>query len=537
MAFKVLSRCLGMSPSRKASGCYSCQRHTFHVISSDRNGCDQSKESSPFHWAEQGRQQKKQQGVGRDRRVRRLQQTKQPHRTALVQQKDSQPGHKERPGAKQTQKYVALPMQHPERTDPDSFLAELALCGSPRSCLTLSRKSWRQWHNAGYRVSEDTAEFAPSAETAAATLRIIANLATPRPLAERVSLAREPFIQGLTRTLADAGIDRRNSLRELSPKVVASGVWSIASLAGPYLYMEEMETMLQLCNFSGEVLEPAETADLLWGLGTSRHLSARMYAVDQAASREGGLSCFGPEDLSPTLWGFATLGVCPALLVSTLPVAWVNDKGPLDGSPACTPSDLTAPQLTTAAWALVVMGQSDSPPLNALWVELCERGPHKLRGKHNLLRIHQVAMSLDLESQTPARKRHPKAGRLMAAARHAWMSDSGDLRSKRGSHLHREIAAAVRRLGLPALEESSLPGYSVDITIPSMNMVLEADGPSHFNRTTGDALGSTLLKHRLLKAMGWNVLSIRLDDWEELIGPEERQSFLKSLFGGATSNA
>jgi hypothetical protein len=68
----------------------------------------------------------------------------------------------------------------------------------------------------------------------------------------------------------------------------------------------------------------------------------------------------------------------------------------------------------------------------------------------------------------------------------------------------------------------------VDLTVPEYGLAIEADGPSHFSRTTGRLLGPTVLKRRHLRKAGWAVLSVPLPVWEELIGPDERLRYLKA---------
>ena len=65
------------------------------------------------------------------------------------------------------------------------------------------------------------------------------------------------------------------------------------------------------------------------------------------------------------------------------------------------------------------------------------------------------------------------------------------------------------------------------MTLPEQGIVLEADGLSHFARTTGQPLGSTALKRRHLELLGWRVVSVSLGQWERVIGLEERRRFLQ----------
>ena len=71
-------------------------------------------------------------------------------------------------------------------------------------------------------------------------------------------------------------------------------------------------------------------------------------------------------------------------------------------------------------------------------------------------------------------------------------------------------------------------GYSVDVLLRGLpgrpRVVVEVDGPSHF---VGQRLtGSTQLKHRLLRAMGWEVVQVPYFEWPR--GAERRASYLRA---------
>ena len=85
---------------------------------------------------------------------------------------------------------------------------------------------------------------------------------------------------------------------------------------------------------------------------------------------------------------------------------------------------------------------------------------------------------------------------------------------------------------MEVLEEQVLAvdggGYSVDVVVRGLadrpRLVVEVDGPSHF---VGQRLnGSTQLKHRLLRAMGWEVLQVPYFEWPR--GAEPRASYLRA---------
>ena len=74
-------------------------------------------------------------------------------------------------------------------------------------------------------------------------------------------------------------------------------------------------------------------------------------------------------------------------------------------------------------------------------------------------------------------------------------------------------------------------GYSVDLLIPSKRIVVEVDGPSHFVDTrTGPSLsGSTMLKHRHLKACGYHVVSVPYFEWYHLTSKQQTKYLRKIL--------
>ena len=96
-------------------------------------------------------------------------------------------------------------------------------------------------------------------------------------------------------------------------------------------------------------------------------------------------------------------------------------------------------------------------------------------------------------------------------------------------------------------EEATCAGYRVDLLILRANaplgdagapraVAVEVDGPSHFARNdAGVSLGQTRLKHRQLRALGFDVLSVPIADWEYLESPEEKVEYLREGFEAAAA--
>ena len=44
-------------------------------------------------------------------------------------------------------------------------------------------------------------------------------------------------------------------------------------------------------------------------------------------------------------------------------------------------------------------------------------------------------------------------------------------------------------------------------------VAIEVDGPYHFSVNTNSPLGQTMIRRRLLRAVGWNVISVPFHAW------------------------
>uniref|UniRef100_A0A7S4JSF5 RAP domain-containing protein n=1 Tax=Guillardia theta TaxID=55529 RepID=A0A7S4JSF5_GUITH len=69
-------------------------------------------------------------------------------------------------------------------------------------------------------------------------------------------------------------------------------------------------------------------------------------------------------------------------------------------------------------------------------------------------------------------------------------------------------------------------GYSFDIYIPSCNLVVEVDGPSHFAWRQETEMGGTNLKHEQVRALGYNLVSLPYFHWEPLVHRNVQKAFV-----------
>eukprot|EP00808_Paulinella_micropora_P001208 g66690.t1 len=102
------------------------------------------------------------------------------------------------------------------------------------------------------------------------------------------------------------------------------------------------------------------------------------------------------------------------------------------------------------------------------------------------------------------------------------------------SLFHRKVSEELgERLQVPHVNEDTSSGLSVDILLATHKVAIEVDGPKHFVTDAADSklaaarmyVSTTLCKQRLLRAMGYQLVSVPFFEWDVLSLPK-RQSYL-----------
>lgn len=98
------------------------------------------------------------------------------------------------------------------------------------------------------------------------------------------------------------------------------------------------------------------------------------------------------------------------------------------------------------------------------------------------------------------------------------------------THVQESLHSALLSLGLPARRaHDTAGGIPVDVALPTPKIAIELASRTHCTTNTGQLLGASQLKHRLLTALGWRVLHIPCAAWPATL-PEQR-AYLQSAFG------
>mmetsp|Transcript_25392 Transcript_25392/g.101195 ORF Transcript_25392/g.101195 Transcript_25392/m.101195 type:complete len:155 (+) Transcript_25392:260-724(+) len=106
-------------------------------------------------------------------------------------------------------------------------------------------------------------------------------------------------------------------------------------------------------------------------------------------------------------------------------------------------------------------------------------------------------------------------------------------RVRRRSQLHRDVSSTLDRLGWMYVDSHvTAEGLLLDMARPDTKVAFEADGPSHFVRdlSSGQYVenGATRFKSRLLRRLGWDVVTVPFFEWDRLAGASDKDAYLSA---------
>lgn len=164
----------------------------------------------------------------------------------------------------------------------------------------------------------------------------------------------------------------------------------------------------------------------------------------------------------------------------------------------------------------------------------CRQWSAHMHTKHDLqhfMRGWDIVLGAQVSLEAKASGRQlaldDKQGLLKAAAS-VWDAEASSKHNKQRSYYAKDVVDTVIGLGLQYEEEDISSGYAVDVSLPKLKVAIEADGPSHRSRNTGQLLGQTVMKQRHVHYAGWKLLTVAHDDWDELRGRQQKLDFLQT---------
>jgi hypothetical protein len=229
------------------------------------------------------------------------------------------------------------------------------------------------------------------------------------------------------------------------------------------------------------------------------------------------MGTFNAQNLANTAWAFATAGVRAPGLFAALAVHAEQRMG-----------TFSAQALANTAWAFAAMHLLDAPatpastvgtvgtpalhPWLGLVISMAELYLENAQADDSGQQIKCVS-ALELapliyhsaQGSTP----DPLLGRLRAAARARSLALNEGEAAVTSSASQLELSARLRAAGWEHEDDACLEGglLVVDMACSATRVVVEFDGPSHYLSHVQSGKesynGSTLLKTKLLEALGW----------------------------------
>eukprot|EP00850_Spirogloea_muscicola_P014108 SM000099S25214 [mRNA] locus=s99:278489:280926:- [translate_table: standard] len=353
-------------------------------------------------------------------------------------------------------------------------------------------------------------------------------------VSERLAVARLPLVAELlacvVELLSSSGVQSLNcaDIRCMllgPPQGVVNSAWALSKIVGGAAYTAELRLLVAAALDRAPELKPQHIANLAAALVGARLACRPLLAglVERAAEQA---AAFQPQELSQLLWACAVLMQPATALLDQLDAACCESASPrLFGK-------WSGGQLARAAWAYTVLAEAHRPSFQTLLsaIRSCDSSDAELHADSNtveqrrLSQLHQVQLGLAAEWPELGLSLR---GALAASAAAAWEHEKRE-GERAISSCQREVARLLVGTGRLWEEEYAGGPYSLDLALPTDCIGVEIDGPSHFARDTGEALGATVLKRRQLRVLGWRLVAIPFYEWEQLRGEEEMWRYLQN---------
>jgi hypothetical protein len=209
-----------------------------------------------------------------------------------------------------------------------------------------------------------------------------------------------------------------------------------------------------------------------------------------AVQSEQRMGTFNTQELANTAWAFAAMYLLDA-----------------PAKPASTVGNVDAPALHP--WLRLVISMAE------LYLENAQADESGQPLKH----VSAFELALLICHTAQGGNPEPRLGRLRSAARARSFALNKGEAAVTSSDAQLELSARLRAAGWEHADEACLEGglLVVDMACTATRVVVEFDGPSHYlsHVQSGEESydGSTLLKTKLLEALGWRVHRVGWRAW------------------------
>uniref|UniRef100_A0A0D6R1E5 RAP domain-containing protein n=1 Tax=Araucaria cunninghamii TaxID=56994 RepID=A0A0D6R1E5_ARACU len=332
------------------------------------------------------------------------------------------------------------------------------------------------------------------------------------------------------------------SLPDCTAQGIANIAWALSKIGGESLYSSEMDRIAQVALAKMSEFNTQNVANLAGAFAAMRHAAPQLFTelAKRASSMAGAFRC---QELAQFLWSFAALYHPAHTLMDSLDfllhknegnarASDQDDKNGMGESDYCMGrlfNNFTRDQLANVAWSYTVLNEMGRPFFSYIWGSLVEFECQRISAEYRedvmyAWQLHQANQCLKVE--------YPHLGQSLGTeleTRVAQACKTKRFNNKTTSSFQKEVGRLLVSTGFDWEQEYCVDGYTLDAVIRTRKVALEIDGPSHFSRNTGSALGHTMLKRRYLASVGWHVVSLNWQRWEELFGESEQMEHLRTL--------
>ncbi|KAL0048903.1 hypothetical protein WJX82_001964 [Trebouxia sp. C0006] len=307
---------------------------------------------------------------------------------------------------------------------------------------------------------------------------------------------------------------------QYSPQSLSNIMWAFATQEAHPGSATLDAVALFVCKSLQEFDGPA-LSNCLWAFAQLRHYPGASLLTAAALNICCSLDDFTPQAVSLTMIAYATFAHHDAALVQAVSAKVLHMPGVFD------------PQaIANTLWALALLDDLSPPVWNSLLVAYvqAERFNSGAVSPKQLCQIYQALLMLQLKPATMQLYVQPAA--LFQMCQQAFRQD---VEGSRDSQHQCDVAHVLSILGVDhALNHITTDGlFCTDILVKGHHILIQVDGPHHWTTNTGQPIGPTLCRDKLLEARGWTVLNVPYFHWLQCQGQLGlQQAYIRQLLLG-----